>query len=724
MEKILDIFTKNGVELDEIKVNKTLEIAKKIYADNMTVAGEKVLDHSFSVGEILAELDLDQNIVFAGILHEITRYDGYDKQEVKKELGEDIFNMIQDTEKLHSLHYYSSGKDADPENLRKMFMAIAKDIRVVVIKLADRLENMRHIKTMAEDIRKQKAKETLEIYAPIAHRLGMSQIKSELEDISFRVIYEDDYKWLKKAIDQKKVEREEYINRQMNLISEKLSEMNIDGKILGRPKHFYSIYKKMKNGNKSLDEIYDLLAIRVILNSIKDCYLVLGIIHEMYKPMPGRFKDYISVPKTNMYQSLHTTVFGEGGRPFEVQIRTWDMHKVADYGVAAHFLYKEGKSKMSKSDRELTFIRQTIELQKEIGEGSDFLKTMKCELFGDEVFVFTPKGEIKSLPMGATPVDFAYMIHEQIGHKMTGAKINGKIVPLSYKLQNSDVVDIITSSSSKGPSRDWIKFIKTTSAKNKITAFLKKENKAENINRGKEIIDKEIKKVGIDRELLMDPKIVEAMLKRCNFNDLNECYENVGFATMSQVKVVNRLVEEYRKNLNKEDAERLEKERIAKVKDRINSAIRVKNQSVGVEVEGIDNCLVKLAKCCNPIPGDQIIGYISFGKGVTIHTKECTNTRNLLASERLINVKWREKSKSNYNAKIKVRANDRKGILTDVLDALNSEKINVLSVSAKQTADKECIIDLEINIESLEKLQKAQKVIRKVDSVFDIRRGK
>ncbi|MEG0074018.1 MAG: bifunctional (p)ppGpp synthetase/guanosine-3',5'-bis(diphosphate) 3'-pyrophosphohydrolase [Clostridia bacterium] len=722
MEEIIELLDKNEIEYSKEVIEKAYNLASLAYKDKVTKINKPVIDHCVETAKILIELNLDINLVIAALLHEMPKYVDTSTLEIKKEFGEDIASLVQDTSKLYLLNY--NNKSADPENLRKMFMAIAKDIRVVIIKLADRLEDMRNIKDMDKETRLHKAKDTLEIYAPIAHRLGMSQIKSELEDISFRAMYEADYNWLKKAIDQKKEEREKYINHQMNLIEGKLNEMNIEGKILGRPKHFYSIYKKMKNGNKSLDEIYDLLAIRVIVNSVKDCYLVLGIIHEMYKPMPGRFKDYISVPKTNMYQSLHTTVFGEGGRPFEVQIRTWDMHKVADYGIAAHFLYKEGKNKMSKSDKELTFIRQTIELQKEIGDKTDFLKTMKYELFGDEVFVFTPKGEIKSLPMGSTPVDFAYMIHEHIGHKMTGAKINGKIVPLSYKLQNTDVVDIITSANSKGPSRDWVKFIKTTSAKNKITAFLKRQDKDENIAKGKEIIEKELRKVGIDKELLLDPKIVEAMLKRCNFNDLNECYENVGFASMSPVKVVNRLAEEYKKTSNKEDKEKLDKEKIEEVKERISNSQRVRSQSIGVEVEGIDNCLVKLAKCCNPIPGDQIIGYISFGKGVTVHAADCTNAHTLIASERLINVKWKEKAKSSYNAKLRVRANDRKGVVSDLLNELASEKIKVASISARQTQDKECVIDLEINIESLERLQKAQKVIKKVDSIFDVRRAK
>ncbi len=721
LEEITKLLEEKNIDIDKEILKKSIEFAEITAKDKLTISNTKVIDHIKEVTKIIINLDVDKDLVLAAILHESLKENPKENYEyISKKIGKDVADIVQDVSRITPITY----KAKDIDGMRKMFMAIAKDVRAIILKLADRLETMRNIKLMPEDVKKIKARETLEIYAPIAHRLGISQMKSELEDIGFRALHEEEYKWLKKEVNQKKAERQEYIDTQMKHITDKLNELNIEATIVGRPKHFYSIYKKMKKGNKTLEEIYDLLAIRIIVNSVKDCYTVLGVVHEMYKPMPGRFKDYISVPKTNMYQSLHTTVFGEDSKPFEIQIRTWDMHKVADYGIAAHFLYKEGKSKMSKSDKDLTFIRQTIELQKEIGENQDFLKTMKCELFGDEVFVFTPKGDIKSLPMGSTPVDFAYQIHEHIGHKMTGAKVNGKIVPLSYKLQNTDVVEIITSGNSQGPSRDWIKFVKTISAKNKITAFLKKQNKEGNIIRGKEIIEREIKKAGIDRELLMQPQIIERMLKRCNFNDLNECYENVGFASMSPVKVVNRLVEEYKKALNKEEIERLEKEKIAKVQERITKAKRVKNQSVGVEIEGVNNCLVKLAKCCNPIPGDDIIGYISYGKGVIIHAKECTNAKNLISTNRLINVKWKEKIKSNYIVKLIVRANDRKGILSDVLDTLSKEKITVNSVSAKQTPDKECIINLEINIDGVDKLQQAQKVLKKVDSVFDIRRKK
>lgn len=721
LEEINKLLNEKNIKIEEDILKKAISFAEQNAKDKKTVTNVNVIEHIKEVTKIIINLDVDKDLVLAAILHESLKENHKENYEyIVKNFSEDVANIVEDVTRITPITY----KAKDIDGMRKMFMAIAKDVRAIILKLADRLETMRNIKQMPEDIKKIKARETLEIYAPIAHRLGISQMKSELEDISFRALHEEEYKWLKKEVNQKKAERQEYIDTQMKQIKEKLAKLNIEATIVGRPKHFYSIYKKMKNGNKTLEQIYDLLAIRIIVNSIKDCYSVLGVCHEMYKPMPGRFKDYIAVPKTNMYQSLHTTVFGDDSKPFEIQIRTWDMHKVADYGIAAHFLYKEGKSKMSKSDKDLTFIRQTIELQKEIGENQDFLKTMKCELFGDEVFVFTPKGDIISLPKGSTPVDFAYHIHEHIGHKMTGARVNGKLMPLSYKLQNTDVIEIITSKNSQGPSRDWINFVKTISAKNKITAFLKKQNKEENIIRGKEIIDREIKKVGIDKELLFKPQIVERMLKRCNFNDINECYENVGFASMSHVKVVNRLVEEYKKDLNKEEIERLEKEKVEKVKERITKAKRVRNQSVGVEVEGLNNCLVKLAKCCNPIPGDEIIGYISYGKGVIIHAKECTNAKSLIETDRLINVKWKEKIKSNYTVKLIVRANDRKGILSDVLDTLSKEKIVVNSVSAKQTQDKECIINLEINIDSVEKLQQAQKLLKKVDSVFDIRRKK
>lgn len=719
MEELINIIKENELKFDINKINRALEYAENAYKNKYRINGATIYSHTCEVASIIVSLKLDEASVISAILHELPKYDNYNKQEIKKIFGEEVASIIHGANKMYLLNYKNRQK-ADSESLRKLFMAIASDVRTVIICLVDRLYDMRNIKDLEENERKLEAKETLEIYAPIAHRLGISQIKSELEDISFRCIYEEEYKKVANEINEKKAERENYIKAKIEEIENKLKELNIEHTIMGRPKHFYSIYKKLKkDGKSSVDEIYDLLAIRIIVNSIKDCYLVLGVIHELYKPMPGRFKDYIAVPKTNMYQSLHTTVFGDNSKPFEVQIRTWDMHRVADYGIAAHFLYKEGKSKMSSSDEKLTFIRQSLELQNENLDRNQMFKSMKYELFGDEVFVFTPKGDIKSLPTGSTPIDFAYSIHQHIGDSMVGAKINGKIVPISYILQNTDVVDIITSKNNSGPSSDWIKFVKTASARNKITAYIKKTKKDENIIIGKELIDKELKKYNIDKDEILAPKYIEAMLKKFNFNDMEECYENVGFRVVSPLKIVNKLVIDY-EEANNSDSEILNKIKAQNIK---NKKIRATDNK-GIEVEGIDNCLIKLAKCCSPIPGDDIIGYITYGKGVSIHRADCKQIENLDLLNRKIKVKWKDKVIANYRAKIRIFANDRNGVVMDILNKLQELKIQVTSILAKQKESMETVIDLEINITNSTDYHNVIKQLRKIDSIFDVKRGK
>lgn len=711
---LIDKLNEEKIKYDAKKLKFALDYAMKIYKDTKRYKGETTFLHAIHVAEIVATLKIGVESVYAAILHEVTKFKEYKYEEIEKHLGTEVASLVKDASKLYLLNY-DGQQEVEAENLRNMFMAIAKDIRVVIIKLADRLYNMRNIYEEPEEYQKLKANETMQVYAPIAHRLGMNQIKSELEDISFSILNPVEHERIRKIVDKNKEERQEYINKRIEEIKKLLESEKIKATIYGRSKTFYSIYRKTKMNNCSVEDLFDLYAIRVIVNSIKDCYTVLGIIHEKYRPMPGRVKDYIAVPKTNMYQSLHTTLFGgDNAAPFEVQIRTWDMHNVADYGVAAHFLYKEGKTKMSASDEKLTWLRKTMEFEQEMGEKGKFSE-LKMELFGDEVFVFTPKGEIKSLPKGSTPIDFAYQIHQHIGNSMVGAKINGKMVPITTKLKNTDIVEIVTSKNSSGPKHDWLNSVKTSSAKNKIVNFLKKQNKEINIEKGKELLEKEALKTGIDIEEILQEEYVKAVVEKLKLRSDDECYENIGFGILSPKKVLNKLTEEY----NEKNHIKPEKETTIVEEKQVN-----KSNVEGVIVQGIDNCLVKFAKCCNPLPGDDIVGYITFGKGVSVHRADCPNLVGINISERKIGVKWKEKANVSYQTEVIVKANDRTGISMEVLKLLQDMKVKVHGFTANDTQDRTCIINVKIEISSVSELQKIIKSLKKIDSVYDVKRAK
>lgn len=673
--------------------------------------GKSLMEHAIGVASKVATLRIDDVSVYCALLHSTRKLDDYDKDKMKKEFGSEITEIIDTIDKLSYLNIKNKEK-VDSEMLRNMFLAIAKDIRTVIIKLMDRLYNMQNISFIeSEDVKKNMAKECLQIYAPIAHRLGMSKVKSELEDISFRILMPVEYGIIKAQIDEKKKEREKYIELRIKELQKVLDEQKIEATIYGRPKHFYSIYKKMKQKGCNADDLFDLLAIRVIVSSIKDCYSVLGIVHDMYKPMPGRFKDYIAVPKTNMYQSLHTTVFGEGGRPFEIQIRTWDMHNVAEKGIAAHFSYKEKTKKITEADKKIIWLRKALEIQQEVTDNTENLSVIKGEIFGEEVFVFTPKGDIKALPKGSSVVDFAYNIHQKVAEKMIGAKINSKMVPLNTKLENTDVVEIITSSLSNGPSRDWLKFAKTSNARNKITAFLKKQGKEDNILKGKEIFERELKKKKIPKDILNDEKIILEMLKKYNFNSLDEAYENIGFGSISPLKLINKLEEEYDKKKQPKSLDIHKK----------NEHGKKENKDLLVEVENIPNCKVKFAMCCMPIPGDDITGYITLGTGVSVHRKDCKNLE-ALASTRLINVKWKNIKKVDFDANIRVRANTSNTIISDVIAKMNELKVNIVKMNTKPTQDKETIMELTLSVKDISSLQDIIKKLKRVDGVFEVKR--
>ena len=707
--------------VDTKLIMKAYNYAVEHHGEQKRRSGEPYIIHPLNVAYILAGVGLDEATICAALLHDVVEDTDATDADLRKDFGDEIADMVAGVTKLEAMQF-TTVEEQQVEDYRKMFLAMGKDIRVIILKIADRLHNMRTLKYLKRDRQIANAKETMEIYAPLANRLGLYSMKWELEDLSFKYLYPEEYHELVEGINKKREERLKFIEKIMADIRVQLKKQHIDAEVTGRAKHLYSIYRKMKRDNKTLDQIYDLFALRIIVNSIKDCYAALGVVHEMYSPMPGRFKDYIAVPKPNMYQSIHTTLLGDKGTPFEVQIRTWDMHRIAEYGIAAHWAYKEasyfGKKQSVKVEEDkLAWLRESLEWQKDMQDPQEFLTTLKTELFEDEVYVFTPKGAIKILPRNATPIDFAYSIHEEIGNHMTGCKINSKMMPIITPLKSGDIIEIITSDNSKGPSRDWLKFVKSTKAKNKINGWFKKAEKSENIEKGKDLIEKEIKRIGMSHVELFKQEYIDAMLDRYKYKNLEDMYAAVGFGANSAVKVIARMLQEYRKEHQEENVE----EKIEELRKQKES--KQKPSSSGVVVEGIDNCLVKLSKCCNPLPGDEIIGYITKGRGVSVHRKDCVNVKDLLTEEnRIIDVKWYEEAKENYNVTLEVLANDRKGLLVDILNTVKETKANLMGVSTKTTKERIAIMDIHLEVENIEELNKVIRNIKKVDSVYEVRR--
>ena len=705
---------------NEEKVRKAYEFAKKEHGDQCRRSGEPYIIHPLEVAYILAELEMDEDTICAALLHDVVEDTPVTNKNIEDMFGTSVAEMVAGVTKLNSLSY-SSAQERQVEDYRKMFLAMGKDIRVILIKLADRLLNMRTLKYLARDRQIANAKETMDLYAPLANRLGIYTLKWELEDLSFRYLYPDEFFEIVQGLDKKREERLKFLDKIVQKVKDGLREENIEFEIEGRAKHLYSIYRKMQRDNKTLDEIYDLFAIRILVNSVKDCYAALGVVHELYTPMPGRFKDYIAVPKPNMYQSIHTTLIGPNATPFEVQIRTWDMHRIAEFGIAAHWAYKEAnktkKSNVTVKDDKLAWLRETLEWQKDTLDPDEFLKTLKTELFEDEVYVFTPKGDIKTLPKGSTPVDLAYTIHAEIGNKMIGAKINSKMMPILTKLNNGDIVEILTSDNAKGPSRDWLKFVKSSSAKNKIQQWFKKAQREENITKGKEAVEREIKRIGMSHAELFKPQYVQAALDRYKYTNMDDLYASIGFGAISQNKIISRMLEEYRKEHKEEDIEE-------KIEELVQTkASHSRPSKAGIVVKGIDNCLVKLSKCCNPLPGDAIVGYITKGRGVSVHRADCINAKQLVSEEnRLIDVSWYNQGKEKYDVEVEVLANDRKGLLSDVIKKVDDTKALLMGVNTKTTRERVAIMDLSLEIKDLEELNKVLKALRTVDSVYDVRR--
>ena len=724
IEDIISLVKQKKRWADTKLIVKAYNYAKEKHGTQCRKSGEPYIIHPVQVAYILADIGLDEATICAALLHDVVEDTEVTHEDLVRDFGEEIATMVAGITKLGELRYQASTEERQVENYRKMFLAMGKDIRVIIIKLADRLHNLRTLKYLRRDRQIANAKETMELYAPLANRLGIYSLKWELEDLAFKYLYPEEYRELVEGIDKKREERLQFIEKIMDDIRGQLKKQKIEAEVTGRAKHLYSIYRKMKRDNKTLDQIYDLFALRILVNSVKDCYAALGVVHEMYSPMPGRFKDYIAVPKPNMYQSIHTTLLGEKGTPFEVQIRTWEMHRIAEYGIAAHWAYKEancgkkGKQVVTVTKDKLAWLRETLEWQQDMKDPQEFLNTLKTELFEDEVYVFTPKGKILVLPRDATPIDFAYSIHEEIGNHMVGCKINSKMMPIITKLQSGDIVEIMTSDSQKGPSRDWLKFIKTTKAKSKIQSWFKKEQRSENIEKGKDLIDKEIKRIGISHDELFKQDYINAALDRYKFKNLEDMYASVGFGAISQVKIISRMLEEYRKSHKEENIEQ-------KIEELTSKRKTVKPSSTGVVVKGIDNCLVKLSKCCNPVPGDNIIGYITKGRGVSVHRTDCVNVKDLLKEEdRIIDVYWYTEKAASYNVDITVYANDRSGLLADVIQVLSNLKTKLMGLNSKATKEHIATIEITIEVENIEELNKVLKELRKVDSVYEVTRKK
>ena len=725
---IYDVISKKkevSRKADTKLIMKAYNLAAEKHKDQKRGSGEPYIIHPLNVAYILASIGMDDNTLCAALLHDVVEDTDVTGKDLTDMFGEEISDMVAGVTKLSTIQF-ATLEETQVENYRRMFLAMGKDIRVILIKLADRLHNMRTLKYLKRDRQIANAKETLELYAPLANRLGLYSIKAELEDLGFKYMYPEKYYDLVESINKKKDERLKFIEKIMDDIRVQLKKQRIDAEVTGRAKHLYSIYRKMIRDNCTIDQIYDLFAMRIIVNSVKDCYAALGVVHEMYSPMPGRFKDYIAVPKPNMYQSIHTTLLGEKGTPFEVQIRTWDMHKIAENGIAAHWAYKEanflgrGKKNVVVTEDKLAWLRETLEWQQEMQDPEQFLDNLKRELFEDEVYVFTPKGLIKVLPKGATPIDFAYSIHAEIGNHMTGCKINSKMMPIITPLKSGDIVEIITSDNSKGPSMDWLKFIKSAQAKNKINSWFKKEKKAENIEKGKTSIDKELKRLGLSHDKLFKTDYITPMLNRYKYKDLDEMYAAVGFGANSAGKIIARMLIEYRKD-HKEDEIEEKLEELSKAK----TDKKAKPSSNGIIVKGIDNCLVKLSKCCNPLPGDEIIGYITKGRGVSVHRKDCVNVKDLLKEEnRIIDVSWVEEKQASYNVDIEISANDRSGLLADITKALSTAKANIVGINAKTGKDRIAIIELTLETKNIDELNSILKAVRKVDSVYEVTRKK
>jgi GTP pyrophosphokinase len=736
LSKLMKNIDEHCNNVDKDLIVKAYDLASEAHKIQKRESGEPYIIHPVEVACILAEMGMDTATIVAGLLHDVIEDTEYNHEQVAEMFSVEVANLVEGVTKIGKINFLTK-EEQQADNVRKMLLAMAKDIRVIIIKLADRLHNLRTLKYMPIQNQKAKAKETLDIFAPLAHRLGMSKIKWELEDLAFRYLNSNEYYALVDEIAEKRVEREEYIKGIVDELNRNLKESGVTADIDGRPKHFYSIYRKMVNKNKTLDQIFDLTAIRILVNDIRECYTALGIVHTMYKPIPGRFKDYIAMPKPNMYQSLHSTVIGPQGKSFEIQIRTFEMHRTAEYGIAAHWKYKEGITDEEQNHSEipkevnfetkLTWVREMLDWQKETNNPEEFMENFKIDLFADEVFVFTPKGTVINLPSASTPVDFAYKIHTDIGNRCIGAKVNGRIVPLDYKLKTGEIVDILTSGVAKGPNIDWLNTVKSNQAKSKIRSWFKKVKREDNINKGKDVVEKESKKQGYNFGEIAKGAALEQLLKKYNMNSIENLYVAVAIGTNSASIVVSKLKESFEKGKGLVDSD---ENALKEIKEHINKESKKekknKKATPGIMVKGEKDILVRFAKCCNPVPGDKIIGYITKGRGVSVHRMDCENLNNLLKedSSRIVDVSWGDANDEAYVAEIKIKAEDRKQLLTDIMEIINLTDTNVQSMSAKTVKDDITYLTFQIKIIDIEHLDTLMKNIKKLKGVKEVFRTK
>lgn len=713
IEDLIKIIEKYMTEDEVAFVMKAYEYAKLMHKDQKRKSGEPYIIHPVNVAIILADLDMDVETIVSALLHDVVEDTPATYDDIKEMFSEDVAKIVDGVTKLNKLNYKSS-EAFQAENLRKMILAMNNDIRVIIVKFADRLHNLRTLEYMNEEKRKQKAQETIEIYAPLAGRLGIFKIKWELEDLSLRYLDPEGYYDLVEKINKKRSEREKEINEIIKKISAELDKQELHYDISGRPKNFYSIYKKMKGKSKSFESIYDLIAVRILVDTVKDCYAVLGIVHSMWKPLPGRFKDYIAMPKPNMYQSLHTTVISDTGEIFEIQIRTYEMHEVAEYGIAAHWKYKGGKTQGKDVDSKLDWLRQLLEWQKDLKDPKEFIDTLKIDFFDDEVFVFTPNGDVVDLPEGSTPVDFAYRVHTGVGNTCVGAKVDSRIVPLNYKLKNGNIVEVITQKSSSGPSRDWLKFVKSPRAKQKIKQWFKSKEKDISIEKGKELFDREAKKLGLDTNILDNEKIYQKLAKELSINSISDLFASIGYGNFKEKLVINKI-------LNIKNA--IENIGLTKNEDDYLKSSSSKKDATGVRIDGLEGMKIKFAKCCNPVPGDEIIGFVTRGYGVSVHRKDCTNIANYLDSDRCLEAEWDTEASDKFLANVTIRAVDRTGILSEITAMAKEANVGIQSLSAKSNTISDIFIYLTFEVVGKDELDKMIQKLKTINGILDVYRA-
>ena len=728
-KELINSVLKYHPSTDISMIEKAYKVASEAHEGQKRKSGEPYIIHPLCVAIILADLELDKETIVAGLLHDAVEDTWMTYEEVEKEFGSEVALLVDGVTKLGQLSYSADKVEVQAENLRKMFLAMAKDIRVILIKLADRLHNMRTLQYMRPEKQQEKARETMDIYAPIAMRLGISKIKVELDDLSLKYLKPDVYYDLVHKVALRKSEREQFVGAIVKEVKKHMDDANIKAQVDGRVKHFFSIYKKLVNQDKPIDQIYDLFAVRILVDTVKDCYAALGVIHEMYKPIPGRFKDYIAMPKPNMYQSLHTTLIGPNGQPFEIQIRTYEMHRTAEYGIAAHWKYKEssdGKAPVGKSEEEkLNWLRQILEWQRDMSDNKEFMSLLKndLDLFADSVYCFTPQGDVKTLPSGSTPVDFAYSVHSAVGNKMVGARVNGKLVPIEYEIKNGDRIEIITSQNSQGPSRDWLKLVKSTQAKNKINQWFKKELKEDNILKGKEMLAQYARAKGFKIANYTKNQYLEAVLRKYGFRDWDSVLAAIGHGGLKEGQVFNKLVEAY----DKENKKNLTDEQVLEAASETQEKLHIAKSKSGIVVKGIHDVAVRFSKCCNPIPGDEIVGFVTRGRGITIHRTDCVNVLNMSETDRtrLIEAEWQQpdtKEKEKYMAEIQVYANNRTGLLVDLSKIFTERKIDLRSINSRTSKQEKATISMSFEIGSKEELRSLIEKIRQVESVIDVER--